>query len=753
MGITKKTLEFYRGIEGHCFPLDGKIPALKGNWRKRKFTKSQLMDFVSRGYNLGYALGKFIVVIDVDPRNGGMESLKKLRDKTGLKDLSNYYPTVMTGGGGFHYYCILPISIRPGDLRSNHKNYPGIDIKKHGGYVVIAGSTHPDTGTEYQFDTSSPLKPGKKLPEIDPGIAEIFTKRLKKAINGSGQTISKKTLKRILKKLPIENYNTNDLWYPILAASHNATGGKGLEEFLTWSLSDPKFASDRNLIETRWNSLKSKSNSITLNTLLREALRYDSLQSITSKHEVKKAFDDNVSIAGKKKKKKAKEIVPSELRNDVPHIIARNVLRKRFKSGNHIMHGMDLRYWIYNGLYWENIQSNMIERYLYEESLDYKIKHPGFRGSINSLFKSAETILRAMVASERDLFKLSIENTIINTLNCELWLDNETGKITRKKHNPDSCLTYCLDTKYRKKADCPRFKRALMEIFSYQADKEDVIRHLMEVIGYTIQAKKNIATWVLFFGKGSNGKTVILQVISALLGESALEKSIDEFNTGRNNHALASLPGKLAVIDEDVTANATLPDGMIKKISENKNLTANPKGASEFRFRNSAIPLLAANNWPNTKDLSEGLRRRALIFPFMREFSPEESDIGLTDYIVENELAGVLNLALEGLQRLRERGRFELPKSCTSAKDQWFLSNSQIHQFLEDCFVKHANKRLPFSVVWGAYNVWCHDNGIRMNMAKHRLKNVLSDIGAKLGYSPSKRLYLLGYTKPKRKKT
>lgn len=73
------------------------------------------------------------VVIDVDPRNGGTETLKLLGSQ-GRK----LPPTrvVRTGGGGFHYYLTVPEGV---SLRG--KLGPGVDVKRAGkGYVIVPPS-------------------------------------------------------------------------------------------------------------------------------------------------------------------------------------------------------------------------------------------------------------------------------------------------------------------------------------------------------------------------------------------------------------------------------------------------------------------------------------------------------------------------------------------------------------------------------------------------------------------------------------
>jgi len=95
------------------------------------------------GCNLGISTHIGLVVVDIDPRNGGMESLRDLEDEIGC-----FPPTVQctTGGGGIHFY----FDADGHKIRSRAGIRPGIDIKAIGGYVVAPPSTL-DTGGEYKW--------------------------------------------------------------------------------------------------------------------------------------------------------------------------------------------------------------------------------------------------------------------------------------------------------------------------------------------------------------------------------------------------------------------------------------------------------------------------------------------------------------------------------------------------------------------------------------------------------------------------
>jgi phage/plasmid-associated DNA primase len=53
--------------------------------------------------------------------------------------------------------------------------------------------------------------------------------------------------------------------------------------------------------------------------------------------------------------------------------------------------------------------------------------------------------------------------------------------------------------------------------------------------------------------------------------------------------------------------------------------------------------------------------------------------------VIATEGAGILNWSLEGLARLRERGRFEVPEVIESATQGWKESNDVAAMFVDEC--------------------------------------------------------------------
>lgn len=126
----------------------GKEPLVRGGFKVATADPATLRAWWRRydQPNLGMPTGRAsgVVVLDVDPRNGGDES---------LLDLPALPETVecLTGGDGHHIYFAWPGF--PVRCRSNAFG-PGLDLKGDGGYVLLPPSVHP-SGRRYEWEVSS----------------------------------------------------------------------------------------------------------------------------------------------------------------------------------------------------------------------------------------------------------------------------------------------------------------------------------------------------------------------------------------------------------------------------------------------------------------------------------------------------------------------------------------------------------------------------------------------------------------------
>lgn len=118
-------------------------------WRQQATTDArQLLRWWTRwpSANIGLVTGNAsgIIVLDIDPAHGGVESLRQLVDAEGAVA---HFAKVRTGGGGEHYYMRHP----GGRVRNRTGLRPGIDVRGDGGYVVAPPSLHA-SGRRYRWE-------------------------------------------------------------------------------------------------------------------------------------------------------------------------------------------------------------------------------------------------------------------------------------------------------------------------------------------------------------------------------------------------------------------------------------------------------------------------------------------------------------------------------------------------------------------------------------------------------------------------
>lgn len=239
MPVNPGILKIFHQHKRQLIPIasDGPSPLkrpMHKQWTTRDYSPDEVQDYARKGYNLGWRLTPSDVVIDIDIKNDGLTGLATLLEDfqahdPSIEDLGDIFPTVQTGGGGFHYYAAIPAGMK---LRNSIERYgKGVEFKSVGRQVVVPGSTHP-SGKPYVFDDfSDATGPAAPLPDW----LTTLVQRPAVAVTGSplgGTELTPAQLAKMLAQLPVEDYANNEDWMPLMAAAHELTGGAGCEAFV-----------------------------------------------------------------------------------------------------------------------------------------------------------------------------------------------------------------------------------------------------------------------------------------------------------------------------------------------------------------------------------------------------------------------------------------------------------------------------------------------------------------------------------------
>jgi hypothetical protein len=265
-----RTLRLMAKAGYHIFPLrkSTKLPLLK-NWQTTKHSAASIQEYVSKGNNTGVNLRPGQLVIDIDPRNGGMDSMWLLARMTDLPQC----PEVLSGrgDGGRHLYLHYSKEAYP-HLRTHIPDLPGIDFKSNG-LVVAPGSIHQVTGKPYRLvDPSGTFR----VPEAPKDLLDLIKAAPPKLAHSRSGRVPPEALKYLLSALDPRDYGAgrHDEWFDLMCSCHDATAGAGIEEFLEWCAGDPMYADEANINMTRnrWHSLTDKDMRKTYLTLFRAVI-------------------------------------------------------------------------------------------------------------------------------------------------------------------------------------------------------------------------------------------------------------------------------------------------------------------------------------------------------------------------------------------------------------------------------------------------------------------------------------------------
>jgi P4 family phage/plasmid primase-like protien len=249
-------------------------------------------------------------------------------------------------------------------------------------------------------------------------------------------------------------------------------------------------------------------------------------------------------------------------------------------------------------------------------------------------------------------------------------------------HRPDYFFVSQLPLKYNPQARCPNIEKFISEVVS-AAD----VPQIYELIGYCLWRNYPIAVSVCFLGDGSNGKSTLLELLTTFLGkENISTREIDVLSS--NRFAVADLYGKYANIAADLPDKPLQYTGTFKMLTGGDMLTAEFKFKQGFPFRNYAKLIFSANKLPETNDDTDAFFRRWLLPVFPNTFSGKNAKSKaalLAELTTDEELSGLLNKALEGLKRLKEKGMFSNAPTVEELRAIYTAKSSPVRAFVNDC--------------------------------------------------------------------
>lgn len=376
--------------------------------------------------------------------------------------------------------------------------------------------------------------------------------------------------------------------------------------------------------------------------------------------------------------------------------------------------------YLYNGAFWREIDRKALERFLGEAAAKMgtptlEAEHFEFRKKLREQFL-VTAYLPEPTTDEKTV--------LVNVKNGTLEISANGYEL--RPPAPKDFLTYQLPFLYDPQAKAPMFDKYLNRCLPDQ----DLQRVLSEFFGWTFTKHLKLEKALFLHGEGANGKSVMFEIINALMGkDNVTTMSISDL---REEHNRALLVDKLLCYGSEIGANGMENDGF-KTIVSNEQSRIRRKYGNPFTVKIHCKLAFNANELPPTREINEAFFRRFLIVPFNQTIPTTERDPLLASKIIDNELSGVFNWVLAGLDRLLNNGRFTAADASRDALDIYRKESDSVAMFVEEEGFEHDPLARTFlKEIYPQYRTFCQQNGF-VPLSSKKVRKRFEGLGFSVG--------------------
>jgi putative DNA primase/helicase len=358
--------------------------------------------------------------------------------------------------------------------------------------------------------------------------------------------------------------------------------------------------------------------------------------------------------------------------------------------------------YLFNGEYWKEIDSKTFEQFLGVAAEKMGV------AKFDARFYEFRDKLYKQFLSSAYLTKSQSDNSsvCINLRNGTFEIKTTAQQL--RPFNRNDFMTYQLPFMYDCTAGAPMFQSYLNRVLP-DIELQNI---LAEYIGYlfiqpsTLKLEKAL----LLFGTGANGKSVFFEIVNALLGLENFSSFTMQSLTDVNGYSRAEIANKLVNYASEI--NGKLQSSILKQLISCEPVEARSPYGNPFTMTNYAKLIFNCNELPKEVEHSHAYFRRFLIVPFNQTIPEAEQDKELATKIVSNELSGVFNWVLEGLNRLLVQKNFTQSDIVKQMVDQYKKESDSVSLFMEDEEYKSDLVHYTsLKVVQSDYKTYCLECG------------------------------------------
>lgn len=254
----------------------------------------------------------------------------------------------------------------------------------------------------------------------------------------------------------------------------------------------------------------------------------------------------------------------------------------------------------------------------------------------------------------------------------------------------------------------------------------DDINTLYEYLGYILARDMILEKALTFNGKGQNGKSSILELITYTFKDCC---HVLPFKKLFAKNGLQILGKNFFVYDHEMTSDYIKDATVFKSALSNNDLMVEDKYIKQHEMSGYNCKFIYANNGTTKMDTSclKAVNRRLLPIQFEYDLSTEKRDLNFyRKWLTKENAERLLYLAIEGLKRLQERGDFLISERSKQASEKYVTELDTVRQWVND--YDDSIEYRYIDELYNNYKAYVYDNTNSKKVSKEKFKENLCEL-------------------------
>jgi putative DNA primase/helicase len=293
---------------------------------------------------------------------------------------------------------------------------------------------------------------------------------------------------------------------------------------------------------------------------------------------------------------------------------------------------------------------------------------------------------------------------------------------TLTDHTPGFFNLVSVPFDYDPEATAPAWRAFLKRLWPQDPDS---ITALQEWFGYVLSGRTDQQKILLMIGPSRSGKGTIARVLGHLVGAGNLAgPTLASLGT---QFGLSSLLGKSLATVSDARLSNRDSSQVVERlltISGEDPIDIDRKYRPLWTGKLPTRLMILSNELPEFGDASGVIAQRFIVLKMTISWLGKE-DTRLARKLTA-EMPGILNWALEGLERLERTGRITVPASSREAVTTMQDTASPVTAFVRERCQTGPDHQVAVDALWAAWKDWADDSGIHPGTKQVLSRNLQS---------------------------